>query len=359
MPLSKASAHEVRPSLATMQVIDGSDRFSVTITTNLEAVIAEIGEAHEDTSDSEKAETYNLLRELDPAALEAEFEAFRDRFLEGTSIRFDGQKVLPDEISVSVDPVGDLALPRDSIVQLIGTVPGGVSSVTWQWDTAFGSSVLRVMGSNGDLYADWLRGGQESDEIPIIGPPELSTVQVIMKYFEIGFVHILPLGLDHILFVVGLFLLSPAWRPLLLQVTAFTVAHSVTLALGVLGLVQLSPSIVEPLIALSIAYICLENLFTNKVTLWRPVIVFGFGLLHGLGFAGVLGEIGLAPGAFVAALVGFNIGVEVGQIAVLLGCSAAVGAFVDKPWYRQRVSIPASILIGLVGLYWTVERVFF
>ena len=92
---------------------------------------------------------------------------------------------------------------------------------------------------------------------------------------------------------------------------------------------------------------------------WRPALIFGFGLLHGLGFASVLGELGLQPGSFLISLIGFNIGVEIGQLAVIAAAFLAVGLwFGRKPWYRQRIAIPASAVIGLVGAWWFVERVF-
>jgi hypothetical protein len=118
-------------------------------------------------------------------------------------------------------------------------------------------------------------------------------------------------------------------------------------------------SIVEPLIAASITYVAIENIFTSGLTRWRPFIIFGFGLLHGLGFASVLGEIGLPDGQFVPALIGFNVGVELGQITVISLAFIAVGAwFRHKPWYRARISLPASGLIAAVGAWWFFERVF-
>src|SRR5207247_1613157 len=105
-----------------------------------------------------------------------------------------------------------------------------------------------------------------------------------LRYLRLGFRHIVPEGTDHILFVLGLFLLSPRLRPMLLQVSAFTLAHTATLALSTLGVVRLSPAVVEPLIALSIAYVAAENTLRQELRPWRAALVFGFGLLHGLGF---------------------------------------------------------------------------
>ena len=136
-----------------------------------------------------------------------------------------------------------------------------------------------------------LEAGARSNPLDLTGPVATpARGAVAREYVRLGFVHIVPEGLDHILFVLGLFLLSARLRPLVWQVTAFTVAHAVTLTLAALGIVALSPRLVEPLIALSIVYVAVENVLTDRMTRWRPPVVFGFGLLHGLGFAGVLGE---------------------------------------------------------------------
>lgn len=175
-------------------------------------------------------------------------------------------------------------------------------------------------------------------------------------WFGQGFVHILPKGLDHILFVVGLFLLDARQRPLLWQVTAFTVAHSITLALAAYDVVRVPSEIVEPLIALSIAFVAIENVFTKKLHPWRPAVVFAFGLLHGLGFASVMRELPLPAGGMLRALLGFNLGVEAGQLATVVFAFGLVGWGREEKWYRARVVIPASVAIALVALYWTWER---
>jgi hypothetical protein len=205
----------------------------------------------------------------------------------------------------------------------------------------------------------WIVGGQPSAPLDLragfVDPPWWSTA---IDYAGLGFTHILPKGLDHILFVVGLFLLGTRWRPLLLQITLFTIAHSVTLGLSMLGIVSLSPAIVEPLIAFSIAYVAVENLFTTELSRWRGALVFLFGLLHGLGFAGVLGELGMPRGQFGLALVSFNVGVELGQLTVIALASLAVGwwRLSRRELYRRWVVVPVSLAIALVGLYWTATR---
>jgi len=142
------------------------------------------------------------------------------------------------------------------------------------------------------------------------------------------------------------------------QVTAFTLAHTVTLALASLKIVNLPSSIVEPLIAASIVYVAVENVLNIRLPVWRMAVVFAFGLLHGLGFAAVLGDVGLDSTRFALGLIGFNIGVEFGQLAVILAAFLLVGLpFRNKPWYRARIATPCSIAIALVGAFWFFERV--
>lgn len=178
------------------------------------------------------------------------------------------------------------------------------------------------------------------------------------SFFHQGFVHVVPLGLDHILFVLGLFLLSRSWRSLLLQVTTFTLAHTVTLVLATLGWVKVPSSIVEPIIALSIAAVALENIFHPRYTPWRLVIVFVFGLVHGLGFASALSDLDLPKTSLAVGLVGFNLGVEGAQLTVISLAWLVTAWLRDAARYRQWIVIPGSALIAAVGLWWAVQRVF-
>jgi len=123
-------------------------------------------------------------------------------------------------------------------------------------------------------------------------------VDVVWFYTKLGFTHILPYGADHILFVVGLCLLSTNIKTMLWQATAFTVAHSITLALSMKNIFVAPAPVVEPIIALSIAFVAVENMLITKLKPWRILVVFLFGLVHGMGFASALNEIGLPAGKF-------------------------------------------------------------
>jgi hypothetical protein len=178
-----------------------------------------------------------------------------------------------------------------------------------------------------------------------------------LGYFKQGFEHILPEGLDHILFVLGLFLLCRAWKPTLIQVTTFTAAHTVTLALATLGYVSAPGHIVEPIIAASIAVIALENIFRPTYGKFRIILVFVFGLIHGLGFAQRLIDERIPSGSIVSSLLGFNLGVEFGQLAVIGLAVAATFWIKDETHYRRWVVIPASTLIAVAGLFWAYQRI--
>jgi len=186
---------------------------------------------------------------------------------------------------------------------------------------------------------------------------DMSKGDKAILYLNLGFKHILPLGLDHILFVLSLFLFSADLKKVLWQSLAFTVAHSVTLGLAVYDVITISPNIVEPLIALSIMYVALENIFAKKLKASRIGIIFLFGLIHGLGFASVLNSLGLPKDAFLSSLIMFNVGVELGQVIVILAAFLLFGLwFGKKPYYRKYVVIPLSILIAAIALYWVIER---
>ena len=186
------------------------------------------------------------------------------------------------------------------------------------------------------------------------------TQDVVLFYLKLGFQHIVPNGFDHILFVVGLCLLSTKIKTILWQATAFTVAHSITLALSMKGLIVTPPALVEPIIALSIVFVAVENILLTELKPWRVLVVFMFGLIHGMGFASSLNEIGLPRNKFFTSILSFNLGVELGQVAVIVGVFALIILPMGKkPWYRKYVVFPLSGIIALIAAYWTVERLFF
>src|SRR6476469_1841685 len=184
------------------------------------------------------------------------------------------------------------------------------------------------------------------------------TQNVIGFYLKLGFQHIIPEGFDHILFVIGLCLISTKVKTIFWQATAFTVAHTITLALTMKSIIIAPSALVEPIIALSIMFVAIENLIISELKPWRIAVVFMFGLIHGMGFANSLNEIGLPPNKFFTSIIAFNCGVELGQMAVI----AAVFALIIIPlrnqqWYKRGIVYPLSILIALIACYWTVQRI--
>ena len=245
-----------------------------------------------------------------------------------------------------------------AVYRLTGRMPRDATRLRWLYGLVADPYPLEIRRPDGSSTVEWIEGTNWSDVIDLSRSFTRPTrAEIAREYLRLGYTHILPKGVDHILFVIGIFLLSPRWKTMVLQVTAFTIAHSLTLALSIYGIVSLPSRVVEPLIALSIAYVAIENLFTRELKPWRLALVFMFGLLHGLGFAGVLQDLGLPRDEFVTALVTFNLGVEAGQLTVIAAALLAVFPFMTKGWYHQRVVIPASIAIAAIGLYWTLVRV--
>ncbi|MGI8584655.1 MAG: HupE/UreJ family protein [Chitinophagaceae bacterium] len=184
------------------------------------------------------------------------------------------------------------------------------------------------------------------------------TGNVIWYYLKLGYRHIVPEGFDHILFVVSLCLLSNKIKVIIWQATAFTVAHSISLAMSMKNIIVAPSEVVEPIIALSIVFVAMENLLLKELKPWRILIVFMFGLIHGLGFASSLNEIGLPRNKFATSILSFNLGVELGQISIILLMFVfIVSRFGNETWYRKRVVYPLSIVIALIAAFWTVQRV--
>jgi hydrogenase/urease accessory protein HupE len=297
--------------------------------------------------------------DLGADALRAKLVELDGALARHVEVRFDGQ-ASPAHISISqLEVPADVTLPAFVVLTARGAWTADAQAVTWRYGLVYSTyAVVFADESGGSPVTQWLDGDATSAPFPVsanVRPP--SRVQIIEQYLRLGFTHIVPEGLDHILFVLGIFLLTTRLRPILVQVTAFTIAHSVTLGLTMYGIVSLPSRVVEPLIALSVAYVGLENIATSKLTPWRPVVVFGFGLLHGMGFAGALTGLRLPRDEVVPALISFNVGIELAQLTVIAVAFFAIAFWIrDKPWYRTRFVVPVSALIAATGLFWTVQR---
>ena len=361
-------AHETQPAIANIS-LDG--QFEAEVRLNAEAILAGVDLAqYTDTNDAPEVDAYDALRALSAEDITAQLEAAWPTIAPKLTIDGAGAPVLA---GVVVEPQDNVELARDTLVTVTAPLADGDGDVVFGWASELGPLVVRL-GVDGSDYAAFLDPGELSEPLPRAGIDETAG-ETFVRYIIEGFEHIIPKGVDHILFVLGLFFFALAWGPLLWQVTAFTLAHTVTLALATLGVVTIPDEwmwLVEAIIALSITYVAIENIFRPKLGWWRTAVVFAFGLLHGLGFASVLGDLGLAQGQFVLSLIAFNIGVEIGQLTVIafafvilmIGVWAARQAKLDdveamaadEEVMFRAVSIIGSLLIALVGAYWFVER---
>lgn len=180
----------------------------------------------------------------------------------------------------------------------------------------------------------------------------------INQYIQLGFTHVIPLGFDHILFILTLFFLNSKVKSILIQCSIFTIAHSLSLGLAASNWVVPNANYIETLIAISILYNAIENIVHKNINPYRLAIIFVFGLIHGMGFAKALKEIGIPKEEFFTCLFSFNLGVEFGQIVVTLLAYFLISKwFSKKSWYKERVVYPICTIIGCIALYWTIERI--
>lgn len=354
---AQAQAHQVQPAVADLSL--GPERAELSIRHTWEAPVAGLDlEGIDDTNAAAGSDRYDDLRARDPAAFDRAFREAWPEIAPQITLRA-GKRDVPLQIeALEVPEVGDAALPRFSVLRLTAELPPDGSDVVFGFDAGLGNVIVREAGDGDDLYSKFLTNGALTDPIPREARGAWPAGLVFVEYAIAGFQHIIPFGIDHILFVLGLFFLSRGWVPLLCQVAAFTVAHTLTLFLAALGIVSVPGAVVEPLIALSIVYVGAENVLARGPTPWRPVAVFGFGLLHGLGLASDLADVGLPPGTSVLGLVAFNVGVELGQLAVIGAAFLAVGRLGRRRWCGRAIARPASLAIALVGAWWFVVRAF-
>ena len=254
-------------------------------------------------------------------------------------------------------------LPERQSVSLRASIeldqaPGAVEveAVMFPYDPAHQTFVNFY--DEGALTAQAILGGEETGYQYFVGSRQ-GTLAVIQEFVPQGVHHIL-IGPDHLLFLIGLLLLGGTVRRLLLVVTAFTVAHSITLALAVLDVVSPPGNIVEPIIALSIVYVGADNLLVRGGRDMRVWIALVFGLIHGFGFASVLREMGLPSGALGWSLFSFNLGVEIGQVVVaVVVASMLMTLRARSEAVGRRLAVAGSIAVMAAGTFWFVQRVFF
>lgn len=364
-------AHEIKPALLEFQLASSAaNQLDLTLDMNAEIFLSGVDAGNlTDTDDSQKSDEYDRYRAQDAATLDKAVRARWQQLAQHISIENGDTRLELTLRDVTVETGLLDEQIRQTRIEFSAAPLDSNKEIILGWAGQLGPLIVRQISSTepsddsaisaSALYAAYLAPGERSDAIQLAGGTEISLFDVVRRYLHSGFVHIIPLGLDHILFVLGLFLFSLSGRVLFYQISLFTLAHTATLALSSLGIVRISGQIVEPLIALSIAYVAIETIWAkSRFSMQRALLIIGFGLLHGLGFASVLADFGLPDAQFIPALISFNIGVEAGQIAIVAPLYLLVRWL--RPanrFYQFFIQIPTSVLIASIGLYWTLERV--
>ncbi|HUG53484.1 MAG TPA: HupE/UreJ family protein [Vicinamibacteria bacterium] len=349
-----AAAHDFAFTDVTLQLRpDGT--FQADVVADLDALALGVD------ASADSAELAARIGSMPPAEQDVLVARLGDLMQRRLRVRFDDGPA-PFEVSLPergrTPPGASVPSALGLIARLEGRVPDGARAVSFFASRAFPPVRLTVVTADGTARpVQVMAKGDASPPVPLTGEAAGETsLAVAVRFLRLGFTHILPGGLDHVLFVLGLALLSSRPGPLVAQVSAFTLAHTLTLALAVYGVVSLPAGIVEPLIALSIVYVAVENVFRARAGWTRLAVVFAFGLLHGLGFAGVLSGLGWPEGRRLAALVSFNLGVELGQLAVIALALGALAVAGRAKLARRPIEQGLSIGIAAVALYWTVQR---
>ena len=281
------------------------------------------------------------------------------------SLRIGDRILAPSEVTIP-------AMQDPSSLQN-GTRPPDATEVVARWhDLPAGTSKVNKHLSldNGNFILVLTKEEQIASipSAPANSTPTVTTtalpeplLQTMLRSLMVGIEHIIPNGLDHILFILGLYGASRRVRDLLTQVTAFTVAHCLTLGLAMGGVIVLGPAwsrAVEVGIALSIVAVAIENCRRPASPGWgRLSLIGGLGLIHGLAFSGALSEVAWPAGRFLPSLLSANIGIEIGQLLVIGAAGLVTGWWWSRPWYYRRVAVPLSCCIGVCGLVWTIQRI--
>jgi len=354
-------SHEIKPSIADFSINESSLTFEIRL--NAELILSGIDASDiQNTDNSNLSYKYDDLRKLPDNDLKENIMSNWDNISQNIYIKLDGDVQELNLLSIEIINQRNYEVTRDTIISFHIPLDKKNTSFSFSMSKKFGSIILREQNlyKNVDqLYTNYLNSGDASDLINLNHTVALTKINSFIKYLFLGIEHIIPKGLDHMLFIIGLFLFSNLIRPLLLQVTMFTIAHTITLVIASLSLITVNASIVEPLIALSIVYIGVENIFKKySNTKIRYYVIFLFGLLHGLGFALVLKDVGLDYSNLLINLVSFNIGVEIAQIFILFLLFLTIGLFFSKKkYYKLIFQIPLSLFISLIAIYWFVERI--
>ena len=352
-------AHEIKPAVVEFNKIE--NHISIVLTFNAEAFLANIdASVHKETKNSSNSKIYDELRLLSEEILKERVFKSKDQITNSIFIKT-SEKTLNLKV-VEIDVLEEKDIEKVRFTKIYFKTDNQIieTPITFSTKKIFGPLIFKNF-SNIDTdtqkpQSQWIKPGNQTNQIEII-KEKTNFPNLLISVIWNGILHIIPYGFDHILFVLGLFFFSYKLKPLLIQVTTFTIAHSITLILGGLGYVTISPVIVEAIIAASIIWIGVENLFRKSMNISRIGVIFCFGLLHGLGFASMFKLIGLEGTDYFLNLLSFNVGIEIGQIITLAPLIILIPLFNRLSWYRILIAIPASIIIALFGADMFIDRV--
>lgn len=361
--LQVAIADVVKPPLSEVTIHSNEGRVDVEFIINLEAVMTGIGSEYKDTTEAPNSDKYDELRNLKPKVLESLFGDYEDKFLDSFVFEINGDEVPLFMNSIKVDIVGYTKRSRKTILKYSGIIEDWPIDISWRYSKSYGEGAFRYRKFILNEYSweqwFWLRDGKSTGPLDLENPEPKTSFEIGWGFIPIGFDHVIPLGWDHILFIIGMALSSLLWRKLLILVSLFTLAHTITLGMSMYGIVTIPAYIIEPLIALSISFVAFENLIKRNNDLVSRIIVFGFGLIHGMGFAEMLKDFDMTKDNLMSTLIGFNVGVEIAQAVIVLLVAGGLLLLrklgVDS---RKWIVIPTSVVIGVVGLVWGLERIF-
>ena len=349
-------AHEIKPAVVEFNKIE--NHINLVLTFNAEAFLANIdASVHKKTKNSSNSKVYDELRLLSKEMLQERVFKSKDQITNSIFIKT-YEKTLNLKV-VEIDVLEEKDIEKVRFTKIYFKTDNQIieTPITLSTKKIFGALIFKNF-SNIDKdsqkpQSQWIKPGNQIEIIK----ETTNFPNLLISGIWNGILHIIPYGFDHILFVLGLFFFSYKLKPLLIQVTTFTIAHSITLILGGLGYVTISPVIVEAIIAASIIWIGVENLFRKSMNISRIGVIFCFGLLHGLGFASMFKLIGLEGTDYFLNLLSFNVGIELGQIITLLPLIILIPLFNRLSWYRILIAIPASIIIALFGANMFIDRV--
>jgi HupE/UreJ protein len=296
--------------------------------------------------------------------LRARLGVFLSALADGSTLAFDGHAARPQALAVNrpAPPADDpFAPPPKVTLHLQGEIPPGSRAAAFQTTVPVGRYPAGFLNEGEAIPSRrWQASGEPGQPFPLsprVVPP--SRLEVLARYLGLGFRRVLPLGAEPILFLLGMGLLSLRLCPFLAQGIAFAAASGLAITASALGGIPLPPRLLGPALALSLLALGVENLLTREPGRLRIALVSAWGLLHGLALSGAFRSAGPPQTLRATALSGFDLGAVAGELAVLAAAFLLLGApYRDRPWYRQRVVIPASLALATLGLYWSVERIF-